>query len=84
MSTENQAPQVLGSVVISLMDTGLITIDTPEGAPTLGYEATEDLVRRAYQRMVENRIVSNSVSALLQAQAAQVQAQQENQGNASN
>ncbi len=84
MSTENQAPQVLGSVVISLMDTGLITIDTPEGAPTIGYEATEDLVRRAYQRMVENRIVSNSVSALLQAQAAQVQAQQESEGNASN
>ncbi len=84
MSTENQAPQVLGSVVISLMDTGLITIDTPEGAPTIGYEATEDLVRRAYQRMVENRIVSNSVSALLQAQVAQVQAQQESEGNASN
>ncbi len=84
MSTENQAPQALGSVVISLMDTGLITIDTPEGSPTIGYEATEDLVRRAYQRMVENRIVSNSVSALLQAQAAQVQAQQESEGNASN
>jgi len=84
MSTENQAPQVLGSVVISLMETGLITIDTPEGAPTIGYEATEDLLRRAYQRMVENRIVSNSVSALLQALAAQVQAQQESEGNASN
>lgn len=74
MSTENQqAPQVIGSVVISLMETGLITIDTPEGAPNIGYEATEDLVRRAYQRMVENRIVSNSVNALLQAQAAQAQ-----------
>ncbi len=84
MSNENQAPQVVGSVLVSLMDTGLITIDTPEGAPTIGYEATEDLLRRAYQRMVENRIVSNSVSALLQAQAAQVQAQQESEGNASN
>lgn len=84
MSNENQAPQVVGSVLVSLMDTGLITIDSPEGTPTIGYEATEDLIRRAYQRMVENRIISNSVSALLQAQAAQVQAQQESEGNASN
>ena len=84
MSTENQAPQVVGSVLVSLMDTGLITIDSPDGAPSIGYEATEDLIRRAYQRMVENRLISSSVGALLQAQTAQVQAQQESEGNASN
>lgn len=84
MSTENALPNVIGTVTISLLDSGLITVDTPEGAPSIGYEATEDLVRRAYQRMVENRIISNSVSALLQAQAAQVQAQQESGSSATN
>jgi hypothetical protein len=79
---QNQEVETVGAVVISLKNNGLITIDSVEGTPNIGYEATEDLIRRAYQRMVENRIVSNSVSALLQAQAAQVQAQQESEGNA--
>lgn len=79
---QGQEVETVGAVVISLKSNGLITIDSVEGAPNIGYEATEDLIRRAYQRMVENRIISNSVSALLQAQAAQVQAQQESEGNA--
>lgn len=82
MSNEQQSPVAIASVTISLMDTGVITIDSPEGANSIGYEAIEDLIRRAYQRMVENRIVSNSVSALLQAQAAQ--AQQGGQQDATN
>jgi hypothetical protein len=81
---QGQELEVIGAVVISLKSNGLITIDSVEGAPNIGYEATEDLIRRAYQRMVENRIVSNSVTALLQAQAAQVQGQQENEANAAN
>ena len=68
---QNQEVETIGSVIISLKNTGLITIDTPEGSPSIGYEATEDLIRRAYQRMVENRIISNSVTALIQAQAQQ-------------
>ena len=70
-----QQPTVIGSVVVSLLDSGLISVDAPDGAPSIGYDATEDLLRRAYQRMVENRLISSSVSALLQAQAAQSQSQ---------
>ena len=81
---QGQELETIGAVAISLKSNGLITIDSVEGTPNIGYEATEDLIRRAYQRMVENRIVSNSVTALLQAQAAQVQGQQENEENATN
>lgn len=72
--TENKT---LAGIVVTLKENGLITIDALEGYSAIAYEETEELLRKAHQRMVENRIIANTINALTKAQ----QAEQVNEGD---
>lgn len=60
--------KVVAKIVVSLHEDGLIGIDIPEAAEGISYEATEDILRRAYQRMLENRLIASAANAVLRAQ----------------
>lgn len=60
--------KVIAKIVVSLHEDGLIGIDIPEGTESISYEATEDILRRAHQRMLENRLIASAANALLRAQ----------------
>ena len=60
--------KVVAKIVVSLQEDGLIGIDIPEGTGNISYEATEDILRRAYQRMLENRLIASAANAVLRAQ----------------
>lgn len=65
--TENENKTVAG-VVVTLKENGLISIDAVEGYNPIAYEETEELLRKAHQRMVENRIIANTINALVRSQ----------------
>lgn len=60
--------QAVVKIIVSLHDSGLIGIDVPEGSENISYEATEDILRRAHQRMLENRLIASAANAILRAQ----------------
>lgn len=60
--------KVVAKIVVTLHEDGLIGIDIPEETNNISYEATEDILRRAYQRMLENRLIASAANTILRAQ----------------
>jgi hypothetical protein len=64
MSEQNNQSKDIAAVVVSIKENGAISIDLPDEFKGLGYSDIEELLRRAHQKLVENRLITTTVNLL--------------------